>query len=304
MTLTMAERTRSKSSSKTSSTENEAITLSVVKELMKEQEETMRSFIETLVKNTNERIDKLSAEMKGVIDSLEYTQGEVNDLKIALKKASELSANERNELETKTGAVESKVRETETKVREIEAKADDLENRSRRNNLCFDGVAEDANESWSTSEKKIREIIGAKLHIKTDELTIERAHRAGKGNASSGKPRTIVAKFNNYKIREQVLRNKKGLKGTNVFVREDFSQKTLAKRRELLPAMHEERRKGNIAFLRYDKLVVYPNLNRRENQQPSQSTRSPQLSPFAGRGRGQNNAWTTPIQRTPGLNDH
>ena len=27
-------------------------------------------------------------------------------------------------------------------------KADDLENRSRRNNLCFDGIPEDQNETW------------------------------------------------------------------------------------------------------------------------------------------------------------
>ena len=67
-----------------------------------------------------------------------------------------------------------------------------------------------------------------------------------------------------------------------MFVREDFSEKILAKRKELLPKMHEERRKGNFAFLRYDKLVTYP---RRDRDFTGQA---PPYSPFvpAGRGRG------------------
>ena len=121
----------------------------------------------------------------------------------------------------------------------------------------------------------------SKLNISTDELTNERAHRAGRKDPS-GRPRTIVAKFQNYKVKEAVLKNKKGLKGTNIFVREDFSQRVLARRKELLPQMHEERRKGNIAFLRYDKLVVYSGRSRNENQARSLPT-SPSIS--VGRGR-------------------
>ena len=40
------------------------------------------------------------------------------------------------------------------------------------------------------------------------------------------------------------------------FVSEDFSQKVLAMRKWLRPEMHEEWRKGNIAFLRYEKLEL------------------------------------------------
>ena len=116
-----------------------------------------------------------------------------------------------------------------------------------------------------------------------DEFTIERAPRAGRGNAT-GKPRTIVAKFNNYKVKESFLKSKKGLKGTNVYVREDFSQKIPAKRKELLPKMHEERRKSNVAFFRYDQLVVYPSRSGRENP-----PRSPQSSPFLCASRGRDN---------------
>ena len=163
--------------------------------------------------------------------------------------------------------------------------------RCRRNNLCFDGVREEANESWSTTENKIKEIISTKLNIQTDEFTIERAHRVGK-QYTSDKPRPIVAKFNNYKVKESIMKNKKGLKGSSVYIREDFSQKVLARRKELLPKMYEERKNGNIAVLRYDKLVVYPDRRLPPRDNPLRSSQfSP--SPSTGRGRGQP-TWRTP----------
>ena len=226
-----------------------------------------------------------------MIDSLEFTQAEVKDLKRGVRQPVETGNSHRKDEELKITSYDKRAKETDERVKNLEAKTDDLENRSRRCNLCFDGVTEDTNESWSTTEKKIQDIITTKLNIQMDEFTIERAHRVGRRNAT-GKPRTIVAKFNSYKVKESILKSKKGLKGTNVYVREDFSQKILAKRKELLPKMHEERRKGNIAFLRYDKLVVYPSRPGRENP-----PRSPQSSPFlhASRGRGQ------PARRAPSI---
>ena len=61
-----------------------------------------------------------------------------------------------------------------------------------------------------------------------------------------------MAKFANHKIRNAVLNERKHLKGTNIFIREDFSDKVLAKRRELVPKMFEARRNGMVAYLRYD----------------------------------------------------
>ena len=50
----------------------------------------------------------------------------------------------------------------------MDNKTDDLENRSCRNNLCFDGVPENDNESWQNSEDKLKEIISTKLSIETN----------------------------------------------------------------------------------------------------------------------------------------
>ena len=49
----------------------------------------------------------------------------------------------------------------ENDIESLLAKADDLENRSRRNNLCFEGITElhYGNESWEKSEEKVKELI-------------------------------------------------------------------------------------------------------------------------------------------------
>ena len=63
----------------------------------------------------------------------------------------------------------------------------------------------------------------------------------------------------NYKDRETVFKAKKKLHGTNMFVNEDYSDRVIKKRMELMPKLKEARRKNQRAFLRFDKLVIYDN---------------------------------------------
>ena len=111
------------------------------------------------------------------------------------------------------------------------------------------------NETWEESEHKVKDLISNTLQIDADNIEIERAHRVGKKRPTSDKPRTIVAKFLNYKHRDMVLNERRKLKGSNLIIREDFSDRVVAKR-ELLPQMFEARKEGKIAYLSYDKLVI------------------------------------------------
>lgn len=83
------------------------------------------------------------------------------------------------------------------------------------------------------------------------DFVVERAHRVGRPRSDS-KPRKIVARF-----REAVFKAKKKLHGTNMFVNEDYSDRVIKKRTELMPKLKEARRKNQRAFLRFDKLVIY-----------------------------------------------
>lgn len=81
---------------------------------------------------------------------------------------------------------------------------------------------------------------------------MERAHRAGRPkNGNSTRPRPIVFKFLRYEDKEAVREKAKYLKGTNIYVNEDFPEAVLQKRKEYLPAMRAARERREIAYLRY-----------------------------------------------------
>ena len=66
----------------------------------------------------------------------------------------------------------------------------------------------------------------------------------------------IVVKFAQYKDRELVLAAAKKKRPRGIYVNEDFSQRIMARRKELLPKMMKAREEGKIAYPSFDKLVI------------------------------------------------
>ena len=161
----------------------------------------------------------------------------------------------------KVSSLEEKVKniyDYQTDPDEVE----DLEDRSRRNYLRIDGVAEENGESWDNRERKVKEIFMDKLELEND-IIIERAHRARKTKYGKKDPlRTIVCKLLSYKDNVKVLQNCKKLKGSHIYINEDFCQATLQYRKELwkeVKRLREEEDK--IAYLQYRSVVVKDKYN-------------------------------------------
>ena len=125
---------------------------------MKAQEATMKSLFNTFVENSNKRIDNLTEKVKGVIVSLEYSKAELQDLKKETQQQAEAATKLRKEEESKSITHEKKVKEVNDKLKDFENKTEDLENRCRRNNLCFDGVREEANESSQQRRTRLKKL--------------------------------------------------------------------------------------------------------------------------------------------------
>ena len=121
----------------------------------------------------------------------------------------------------------------------------------------FDGVPETEQEKWSESEIKIRKIMSEKLKLDPKHIEMEHVHRSGKPPGQGGKPGPIVVTFLRYKDRLAVLENAKYLRGSNIYINEDFSETVRQRRKELIPAMKEARLRGDITYLRYDKLITH-----------------------------------------------
>ncbi|CAN7951509.1 unnamed protein product, partial [Ixodes pacificus] len=127
----------------------------------------------------------------------------------------------------------------------------ELEDRSRRDNLLFHGVDDAANESWTQAEEKVLSLLSNHLNVNISHEQIARAHRLGP--FVDGKCRPLIVKFESFKIKEQVLSCRSGLKNAHFSIAEDFCPETRMARRQLL---EYGKRQGAVFKLRYNKLFV------------------------------------------------
>nr|XP_047138797.1 uncharacterized protein LOC124814805 [Hydra vulgaris] len=141
----------------------------------------------------------------------------------------------------------------EKEINNLNKKTLDLENRSRRNNLRLDGIFEKPNENWNECENAVKEMFKKQLKI-SNEIIIERAHRIGQPKEDK-KPRTIVLKLLNFQDKTKILNATKNLRGTGIYVNEDFAKETMESRRMLWEEVKKLRLEGKYAVIKYDKIV-------------------------------------------------
>lgn len=218
------------------------------KELLQQQELSYRNFTEIIMSNTTKRVDDLLKELQDLKSSLHFTQKEVDELKVSQKQIKEGWISNVDDLQ--------KLAET---MLALDLKADHLEAQCKKNNIVIDGIPELPNEKWQDSEEKVKHIFQDKLKLDAKDMIIDRVYRIGKfKSANSSKPRPVMVRFLSQKAKQQVMEKAKYLKGTKIFLNEDYPESVRQKRKELLPAMRAARERGEIAFLRYDKLITYP----------------------------------------------
>ena len=137
-----------------------------------------------------------------------------------------------------------------SRMEEIERKTDDLEDRSKRNNIIVHGIARDKNEKGSDCEALVREMIVDKLEL-TGDFEFDRVHRI---NSKENSP--IVARFTFYKDKETVLKAKNKLKGSTVFIGQDFSRRVRDLRKRLAPHLKKAKSQSKRATMVYDHLLI------------------------------------------------
>lgn len=242
----------------------ETLPISLVKELLNQQREDFSSMINSVMKSFNDRFDNLHAMVIEVKHSLEFSQ---KDLQIITEKC--------NAHQDLFSSLSKDIDQAQLSLGKLENQADYLENQSRRNNLHFSGIPEDAKESWDDTENKVAMIVKKQMGV-TEKLAIERAHRIGNSKRDDKRPRGVVVKFTSYKSRELVLKNASKLKGTQIYVREDVSERVLARRNEQMGKLKEARSQGKIAYFTLDKLII------KERPAPSSASIVDEAQPEGG----------------------
>lgn len=68
----------------------------------------------------------------------------------------------------------------------------------------------------------------------------------------------------------EMLKNKRYFP-ENIYISEDFPKEVLNKRKELKTQQQEEIKKGNLAYIRYDKLIIKEKSTEKRKRSPSNS---------------------------------
>lgn len=123
--------------------------------------------------------------------------------------------------------------QTATQVSVQEARLDDAENRSRRNNLSFYGIADDKPpKMYAQSEELITWFWRDHLKITVESKDVEPAHHIGRHSQDRCRP--IIVKFTSFKTKQAVLATAPQLKGTDFSIGEDFSHRVPNTQKHLL----------------------------------------------------------------------
>ena len=190
-------------------------------------------------------IKDLKAEVSDLKDSLEFTE---------------------NVIEKKVEKLETELDDLEDKVQEIwdyqinpdyiQHKLVELGDSSRRNNLRIDGIEEEEGETWEISKAKATKVFKEKLGIDKD-IMIELAHRTKRNYKDEDKkrPRTVL-RLANFKDENIILKNVNKLKGSDVYVNENFSRETTELRKKLWDEVKQLRSEGKFAYLNYRSIIT------------------------------------------------
>ncbi|KAI5737433.1 hypothetical protein M8J76_013581 [Diaphorina citri] len=142
-------------------------------------------------------------------------------------------------------------------VRESATRIDHIEKEKRKRNVLLFGINERDKETMDDLEKSVMEIAAKmKVNLKLEE--IDNICRMGK-NKEEGKNRPILVSLTTLRRKNEMMKNKRELKNTNIYIKEHFTKEVVEKRKALMSKAMKLREQGKYAVVKFDKLVIKEN---------------------------------------------
>lgn len=201
-------------------------------------EPTLRDVMSAVMK-LNTRFDELKRDLTDIRETQVALQTEVQELRDQV-----------SDLTVKNDTLQSQNDGLVKKVEAMERKTDDLEGRSKRNNLIIYGLDKTGDETWDDCEGLVQDMFTDKLELSRD-VKFDRVHRLN-GRANS----PIVARCTFYKDKVRVLKEKKKLQGSQIFIGEDYTARVREVRKKLTPYLKKAKSEGKRATMVFDHLVI------------------------------------------------
>lgn len=184
------------------------------------------------------------------------------DLKIQKQEMKNMEENIKQsisqKLDEKFTAVEEKTYFLEKKIVEQESTIEQMDRQMRRKNLIFFGLKE-TERSYEELQNMVLEVINSTMKINCNVSEIEAVRRLGK---RSDKIRPVILTLTTLGKKIELLKNKKQLDNSQIYIKQDFTKKVLQERQELKNELNRQIELGNRAAIRHGKIITLPNKER------------------------------------------
>lgn len=181
----------------------------------------------------------------------------------------EITKNVMEALDEKMKVLMEENNNLKTKVTNLEQKITFLEKEKRRNNLVLFGIEEKGKTEIELVDLVKETVVDSGMHLDSQEIS--HIQRIG---TQSEKNRPVIISLTTTWKKHQILRNKRNLP-PGIYVKEDYPKEVLEIRKQLQPQVEAERKNGNIAFIKYDKLIVKKPKNTNREKRKREKSGSP-----------------------------
>ncbi|GBP37637.1 hypothetical protein EVAR_34674_1 [Eumeta japonica] len=171
--------------------------------------------------------------MEEIIEALRNIQKELDEQKIAIQQNGE-----------------------KIQVENQEKRLYFLEKQARQRNIVFFGI-EETETSYKNVEINMTKFIKTYFGLHLDPRDLQEIKRIGK---KGERPRPITVTFSTLGTKIDILKKKGALKDTEYYVKEDYPQYILQKRKELREQLKIEKEKGNNAVIKKGSKTRRPTL--------------------------------------------
>lgn len=191
---------------------------------------------------------------EGIMDKLERIIMIMNnnnqDLKEEIHFLKEELKKDREEREAEKNRWMEEVNYLKNELKNVKNQIQRLEKKEREKNIVIKGLKETEN------EEKTGEIVEEMLKkdLNLSDIRIRKVERIGA--KISGRTRPIIIALENKEDKLTILKCKKKLKGTTIYLDDDLTREERERKKKLLRIVWEERKKNKNAYLRGDRIVV------------------------------------------------
>ena len=168
----------------------------------KEDVQTMRDYVQKFTHDIMEKLDKMEGQ---ILEVESKTAAVAKDIKI---------------VKGKTTRLENNVNDHDIRLSRVEKEMNDLEQYTRRWNLRVYKVPEAPTGKTEDLTKRVCSIFTDLIGVKTVPQDVEVAHRAGRVGERA---RPVLVRFFDRKKRDDILQNRRKLKGKGFVVDEDLT---------------------------------------------------------------------------------